>query len=329
MQETQTMKSVKYQNYGTFEGLSLVEVAMPALEDDEVLVCVAATGLHVGDCFGVRGAPFAMRVVSGLFRPKVGVPGYDVAGRVERVGSKVTHFKPGDEVFGFTASGGCCEFARVKEGELAFKPVGLSFEESAALPTSALAALHALRDAADVQPGQKVLINGASGGVGSFAIQIAKAFGAEVTGVCSTSNVEMVRSLGADGVVDYTKEDFTEREGYYDLIFDNVENRSLADVRRALAADGTLVLNSGTGAQGFAMFVRLVKPIALSPFVGHSLKRYLSTPNREDLDVLKELVEAGKLKPVIDRSYPLGETAHALEYIEQGHARGKVVIQSV
>ena len=194
------------------------------------------------------------------------------------------------------------------------------------MPTSALAALHALRDAAKVQPGQKVLINGASGGVGTFAVQIAKSFGAEVTGVCSTANVNMVRSIGADRVIDYTQEDFTLGGQRYDLIFDNVENRSLSDCRRALTPVGTLLLNSGTGAEGFELMVRLVKPLVLSPFVRQTLRRYLSKPNHRDLVVLKELVESGKLTPVIDKTYPLQETAAALRHIEHGHARGKVVI---
>ena len=194
------------------------------------------------------------------------------------------------------------------------------------MPTSALAALHALRDAAKVQPGQKVLINGASGGVGTFAVQIARSFGAEVTGVCSTANVNMVRSIGADRVIDYTQEDFTLGGQRYDLIFDNVENRSLSDCRRALTPVGTLLLNSGTGAEGFELMVRLVKPLVLSPFVRQTLRRYLSKPNHRDLVVLKELVESGKLTPVIDKTYPLQETAAALRHIEHGHARGKVVI---
>ena len=205
-------------------------------------------------------------------------------------------------------------------------PANLTLEEAAAIPTSALAALHALRDVGKVQPGQKVLINGASGGVGTFAVQIAKSFGAEVTGVCSTRNVDMVRSIGADHVIDYTQEDFTEGGPRYDLIFDNVENRSLKDCRRALSSNGTLILNSGTGARGIGFWVRLIKPLVLSPFVHQSLRRYLSVPNHKDLVVLKELVESGKIKPVIDKTYPLRETPAALVHIEAGHARGKVVI---
>lgn len=223
-------------------------------------------------------------------------------------------------------NGACAEYACVGQDKLALKPANLTFAEAAAVPTSALAALHALRDVGKVQPGQKVLINGASGGVGTFAVQIAKSFGAEVTAVCSTTNVDTVRSIGADHVIDYTQQDFTQGGKRYDLIFDNVENRSLSDCRRALTPSGTLILNSGTGAHGIGMLVRLVKPLVLSPFVRQNLRRYLSVPNHEDLVILKELVESRKLTPVIDRKYPLHETPAALGYIEGGHARGKVVI---
>ena len=319
------MKAVVYSRYGPLDVLGVRDIDKPVVNDDEVLVRVHAAGLHIGDCFSVRGAPFAMRMVTGLLKPKHGVPGFDLAGQVESVGKNVKQFQAGDEVFG-ACNGTCAEYACAGQDHLALKPTNLTFEEAAAVPTSALAALHALRDAGKVQPGQKVLINGASGGVGTFAVQIAKSFGAEVTGVCSTTNVNMVRSIGADHVIDYTQEDFTQGAQRYDLIFDNVENRSLSDCRRALTPAGTLILNSGTGAQGIELMVRLVKPLVLSPFVRHTLRRYLSTPNHEDLVVLKELVESGKLTPVIDKTYPLHETPAALRYIERGHARGKVVI---
>ena len=319
------MKAIVHDTYGSLDVLELRDIDKPVVGDDDVLVRVHAAGLHIGDCFSVRGAPFAMRMVTGLLKPKHGVPGFDLAGQVESVGKNVKNFQPGDEVFG-AGNGTCAEYACAKHNNLALKPVNLAFEAAAALPTSALAALHALRDAGKVQAGQKVLINGASGGVGTFAVQIAKSFGAKVTGVCSTTNVKMVRSLGADHVIDYTQEDFTQGGQRYDLIFDNVENRSLADCRRALTPTGTLILNSGTGAQGIKMIVRLVKPLVLSPFVRHTLRRYLSRPNHEDLVVLKKLVESGKLTPVIDKTYPLRETPAALGYIEGGHARGKVVI---
>jgi NADPH:quinone reductase-like Zn-dependent oxidoreductase len=319
------MKAILQDKYGSPDLLELRDIDKPVVSDDEVLVRVHAAGLHVGDCFAVRGAPFAIRMVTGLFKPKYGVPGFDVAGQVEAVGNNVKQFQPGDEVFG-ECNGACAEYVCAKEDKLALKPANLTFEESAAVPTSALAALHALRDVGNVQPRQRVLINGASGGVGTFAVQIAKSFAAEVTGVCSTANVDMVRSIGAEHVIDYTQEDFAQGGTRYDLIFDNVENRSLSDCRRALTRSGTLILNSGTGARGLRFLVRLVKPLVLSPFVRQSLRRYLSVPNHEDLVVLKELVESGKLTPVIDKTYPLGETPAALGYIESGHARGKVVI---
>ena len=237
----------------------------------------------------------------------------------------MTQFRPGDEVFG-ASTGTCAEYVLAEASKLAPMPAKLTFAQAAAMPIAALAALHALRDVGKVQPGQRVLINGASGGVGTFAVQIAKALGAHVTGVCSTRNVGFVRSIGADEVIDYTREDFAEGGARYDLIFDNVENRSLSDCRRALKPSGTLILNSGSGARGIALLLRLIKPLVLSPFVRHSLRRYLSVPNHADLVALKELVEAGKLTPVIDSTYPLSETPAALTHAEMGHARGKVVV---
>jgi NADPH:quinone reductase-like Zn-dependent oxidoreductase len=319
------MKAIVHDQYGAFELLALRDIDKPAINDEQVLVRVHAAGLHVGDCFGVKGSPLPMRVVSGIFKPKIGIPGFDLAGRVEAVGAKVTQFQSGDEVFG-ASMGTCAEYALAAENELALKPAGLDFEQAASLPTSALAALHALRDVMKIKPGQKILINGASGGVGHFAIQIAKSRGAEVTGVCSTANADMVRSLGADHVIDYTREDFAAGGPRFDFIFDNVENRSLADCRRALTPDGTLLLNSGTGAPGIRMMVRLIKPLLLSPFARQHLRRYLSVPNHADLVVLKELVEAGKLEPVIGQTYKLEETADALRHIDGGHARGKAVV---
>lgn len=320
-----TMRGMVQDAYGPPDVLSVRDIAMPAIGPHDVLVRVHAAALHIGDCFGVRGAPLPMRLATGLFRPKPGVPGFDVAGQVESVGSRVTTFRPGDAVFG-AGRGTCAQYASVPEERLAPKPTNLTFEQAAAIPTSALAALHGLRDAGNLKSGQKVLINGASGGIGTFAVQIAKAFGAEVTGVCSTTNVAMVRSIGADHVIDYTREDFTRAGRPYDLVFDNVENRSLSDCRRALTPQGTLVLNSGSGARGLKLLVRLLLPLALSPFVRHRLGRYLSTPNHADLVVLKELVESGKLRPVIDQTFPLREVPAALHHIETGHAAGKVVI---
>jgi NADPH:quinone reductase-like Zn-dependent oxidoreductase len=321
----ETMKAVVHDRYGSFELLELRDIPKPEVGDDEVRVRVRAAGLHVGDCFSVRGAPFVMRFATGLLKPRYGIPGFDVAGEIEAAGENVTRFQVGDEVFG-ACSGACAELVCAVQGTLAHKPAKLSFEQAAALPTSALAALHALRDVGKVQPGQRVLINGASGGVGTFAVQIAKSLGAEVTGVCSTSNLELVRSLGAGHTVDYSREDFTLGERRYDLIFDNVENRTLSDLRRVLAPKGMLILNSGTGAQGMKMMARLIKPLVLSPFVSQDLRRYLSVPSHEDLRLLGQLAESGKLRPVVDRTYALEQTADALTYIERGHARGKVVV---
>lgn len=266
-----------------------------------------------------------MRLVTGLLRPSPGVPGFDLAGHVEATGASVTTFRPGDAVFG-AGHGTCAEYATAPEAHLAPKPPSLTFEQAAAVPTSALVALHGLRDAGRLQSGQRVLIIGASGGIGTFAVQIAKARGAQVTGVCGSTNVALVRSLGADQAIDYTREDFANTDRGYDIVFDNVENRSLADCRKALTPNGTLILNSGTGARGFQFLRRLVTPLVLSPFVRHTLCRFLSTPNHADLVVLTGLIEAGALKPVIDRTFSLQETPSALRYIEAGHARGKVVI---
>ena len=319
------MKAIMYDQYGILDVLRIRDIERPAIKDDGVLVRVHAAGVHVGDCFGVRGAPFAIRFFSGLFKPTYGVPGFDVAGTVEAVGKDVHTIKLGDAVFG-VGTGTCAEYARAKESTLAPKPANLTFEEAAAIPTSAVAALYALRDTGKVQPGQKILINGASGGVGTFAVQIAKSLGAHVTAVCSTKNVELVRSIGADQVIDYSQQDFTQGTQRYDLILDNIENRSLSDCRRVLTPAGTLILNSGTGARGFAMLVRLLKPLLLSPFVRQSLRRYVSFPKRADLLVLQRLAESGQLRPVIDKTYPLDRTREALGYIDAGHARGKVVV---
>lgn len=320
------MKAVVQSMYGPpGDVLALAEIDPPVAKDDEVLVRVRAAALHVGDCFAVRGAPVVVRLMTGLLKPKPGIPGFDVAGTVEAVGARVRRFRPGDEVFG-AGFGACAEFMCVGQDKLVPKPATLTFEEAAAVPTSALAALHGLRDAGQVRAGQRVLINGASGGVGTYAVQIARSLGAEVTGVCGPTNLDMVRALGAAHVIDYTREDFTRGGPRYDVILDNVENRSLAECRRALTPDGTLLLNSGTGASGIGLLIRLVKPVLLSPFGAQRLRRFLSSPNQQDLVVLKDLVEAGKLRPVIDRTYRLAETAAALSYIEGGHARGKVVV---
>lgn len=319
------MKAVVHDAYGPYDSLVVREVERPVPGDRQVLVRVRAAALHIGDCYGVTGTPFPMRLATGLFRPKVGIPGFDLAGQVEAVGKDVTGFRPGDEVFG-TGFGTCAEYARIDEDKLAPRPQNLPLEHAAALATSGLTALHGLRDAGGLRPGMKVLINGASGGVGTFGVQLAKALGAEVTGVCGTANTELVRSLGADHVVDYRREDFTHGPVRYDVIFDNVENRSLSECRRVLTPRGTLVLNSGTGTSGLSTLVRLLKPLIISPFVRQSLRRYLSAPNRRDLSYLKELVESGKLRPVVGKTFSLGEIPRALEHIEIGHSRGKVLV---
>ncbi|GAA4463226.1 NAD(P)-dependent alcohol dehydrogenase [Novipirellula rosea] len=321
-----TMKAIIQDRYGSPDDLELREIATPVPAKGEVLVRVHAAAIHVGDGFGVRGTPLLMRVETGWLKPKYGVPGYDCAGRVEAVGEGVTRFRIGDEVFG-ACSGACAEFVCTGEDKLALKPKEITFEQAAAVPTSGLAALHALRDVAKIQSGQKILIIGASGGVGTFAVQIAKSFGAEVTGVCSTTNVDQVHSIGADHVIDYTREDFADGGPRYDLIFDNVENRSLSDCRRALKPTGTLILNSGAGASGVAFLSRLLKPLLISPLVSQRLCRYLSTPNAADLNVLAEMLTSAAVTPVIGRTYPLAETADAIRYVETGHAKGKTVIR--
>ena len=319
------MQAVSHDRYGAPELLRVREVPKPVPKADEVLVRVHAAGLHIGDCFGVRGAPWIMRTATGLLKPKIGIPGIDASGVVEAVGDNVTLFRPGDEVFG-ECWGSCAEYVCAREEKIAPKPANLSFEQAAVLPTSALAALHALRETAKVEAGQSVLINGASGGVGTYAVQIAKSLGAEVTGVCSSRNADMVRSIGADHVVDYTRQDFALGTKRYDVILDNIENRSLSDCRRALTPKGTLILNSGTGTKGFKMLIRLLKPLVISPFLGQNLRRYLSIPNHADLMFLKDLCESQQLRPVVEQTYSLGETAAALQHIEGGHVRGKVVV---
>ncbi len=314
------MKAIVQHAYGAHEALDLKEIDGPVLKDDSVLVRVYAAALHAGDYFVLRGAPYLVRFVAGWPSPRNYVPGFDAAGRVESVGKKVTLFRPGDDVFG-ACGRTCAEYASGPESVFALKPANLTFEQAAAIPISALAALHGLRDAGKVQPGQRVLVIGASGGVGTFAVQIAKNLGAEVTGVCSTRNVEMVRSLGADHVVDYTREDFTRSGKSYDLILDNVANRSFADCRRVLAPGGVHIPNSGRAGMGY-----IIRTFLRSGFVRQQGRPYISNPNNKDLTLLKDLAEGGKLKPVIDRTYRLSETPEALEYVGEGHVPGKVVI---
>lgn len=322
------MKAIFAARYGPPENLRIGQVTTPPIESANVLVRVHAAGLHVGDCFTVRGKPFVVRMETGWLRPTSGIPGYDFSGVVEEVGESVDGFGVGDEVFGY-CSGSCAEWVSVVEDKLAAKPKGLSFVEAAALPTSALAALHALRDVAKLQAGQSLLINGASGGIGTFAVQIAKAFDAEVTGVCSSSNAALVESLGADHVVDYNAQDFTDSGHQYDCILDNVENRNLSEVRRALRPSGTLICNSGTGATGLSFWLRLFKPLVLSPFTTQRLCRYLSVPTRKDLEVLSEMVGNGKLRPVVSEVHTLESVASALQALETGHTVGKRVVHVI
>ena len=319
------MKAIIHDSYGPIELLERREIEPPTIGEREVLVRVQAAAVHIGDVFAVWGRPLLVRTATGLRRPTYGVPGLDLAGTVEAVGSGVTRFSVGDEVFG-EGAGTAAELARAGEDKLVRKPAAFDWMDAAAITTSGSAALHGLRDAGRLEAGQRVLIVGASGGVGTFAIQIAKAMGAHVTGVTSENNAQLVRSLGADEVIDYTREDFTERRGAFDLILDNIENRPLSAVRRALTPKGTLVLNSGTGTSGLRMLIRLARPVVLSPFSSHTMRRYLSNANHVDLDVLKGMVEAGQIKPVIGRTYPLDDTVEALRHVAGGHASGKVVL---
>jgi len=315
------VKAVVQVDYGSADVLEFKEIDKPVAHDDDVLVRVHAASLAAGDYFGMRGMPFPIRMYVGFPKPKKDhVVGVDLAGRVEAVGKNVTRFKPGDEVFG-ECSRACAQYACAEEDKLVHKPHNLTFEQAAAVPTSALVALQALRDHGKVQPGQRVLINGASGGVGTFAVQIAKVLGADVTGVCSTGNVDMVRSIGADHVIDYTKDDFTQGELRFDLILDNVASHSFAEYRRVLEPGGTLVPNSGHAGMGY-----VVNAFLLSLVVRQQGRPFVSTPNQNDFTTLKELIESGRVSPVIDRTYPLRETAEAFRYLDQGHAQGKVVI---
>jgi NADPH:quinone reductase-like Zn-dependent oxidoreductase len=322
------MKAIVQDEYGSPDDvLELKDIDKPVVKDDEVLVRVHAASVAVGDWILVRGVPYIMRPVTGLLRPKNSVPGDDIAGKVEAVGKNVKQLQPGDEVFG-SCNGAFAEYACAGEDNFVPKPANLTFEQAAAVGVSAFTALQALRDQGKVQPGQKVLINGASGGVGTFAVQIAKAFGADVTGVCSTRNVNTVRSIGADQVIDYTQEDFTKSGQRCDFILDNVANHSLSDFRRALTPKGTLQPNGGghSSNRWIGPMGSVIKANVLSLFVRQQGRPFIATPNNEDLVVLKELIESGKVTPVIDRTYPLSETPEAIGYLGEGHARGKVVI---
>ena len=315
------MRAVIQTDYGSADVMKLEELEKPAPGAGQVLVHVRAASLAAGEYFGMRGKPFPIRLVIGLLRPKKDyVVGLDCAGTVEAVGPDVSRFQPGDEVFG-QCRGSCAEYACADSARIALKPSSLTFEQAAAVPTSGCTALQGLRDHGKVQPGQKVLINGASGGVGTFAVQIAKALGAEVTGVCRTCNIEMVESIGADHVIDYTREDFTQGGPRYDVIMDNVASHSLSETRRALTPDGIHVPSSGHAGMTWIIAASLT-----AAFVRQQGRPFVASATSEDLAVLADLVDAGKVAPVIDRTFELGETADAFAYLDEGHARGKVVI---
>ena len=314
------MKAIVQNDYGSPDVLKLAGGPQPAMKDNQVLVRVKAVSINAGDVFAMRGSPWLIRLTAGFPKPKNSILGWDMAGVVEAAGSSVTQFRSGDEVYA-ACSGALAEYVSVAEDKLALKPAKLTFEQAAAIPTGAITALKGLRDVGKLQPGQKVLINGASGGVGTFAVQIAKALGAEVTGVCSTRNVDMVRSLGADKVIDYTKEDFTQNGRRYDLILDNVASHSFSDLMRVLTPQGLIVPNSGHSGMGYVF-----KAFLLSPFLRQLGSMYLAVPTGKDLAQLKEWIETGKVKPVIDRTYPLREAPEAFRHLDKEHARGKVVI---
>jgi NADPH:quinone reductase-like Zn-dependent oxidoreductase len=320
------MKAIVYTKYGPPEVLQFKEVEKPVPGENEVLVKVHAASVTFGDLATVRGEPFVARFFLGLLAPKYKIPGKDVAGQVEDVGANVTLFQPGDEIFGDLSAcgwGAFAEYVCAPENTLALKPVNSSFDEAAAVPESAVVALQGLRDSGKIQPGQKVLIVGASGGIGTFAVQIAKSFGAEVTGVCSTRNLDMVRSIGADHIIDYTQEDFTQNGQRYDLILATAGYRSIFDYERALNPGGIYVATGGSMAQIF-------QPMLLGPWIsmtrGKKMGSLSMKSNQKDLVFMKELLEAGKVTPVIDKRFPLSKVPEALRYYGGGHSHGKVVI---
>ena len=322
------MKAIVYTKYGSPDVLGLQEVEKPTPKDDDVLVKIHAAATNPADWHLMRAEPFLARLENGLLKPKNSRLGADVAGRIEAVGKNVTQLQVGDEVFGelpLNQLGSFAEYVCVAEAFIALKPANLSFEQAAAVPLAAFTALQGLRDKGQIKAGQKVLINGASGGVGTFAVQIAKAFGAEVTGVCSTRNLELVRSIGADHVIDYTKEDFTKTGQRYDLIFDAVGNRSVSELKRALTPRGIASI------AGFTSLPRLFQAMLIGPLLSRNDGQKIglmatAKANKKDLLFIKELLETGKVKPVIDRRYPLEQVPDALRYLETGRARGKVVI---
>lgn len=323
---SESMKGIVVHCYGAPDVLQLEQIAKPTPADDQLLVKVHAASLNPVDWHIMRGSPYIMRMSSGLGSPKDSRVGVDFAGTVEAVGKSVTRFKPGDAVFG-GADGAVAEYVVVRESRgVALKPTNMSFEQAASVPVAAVTALQGLRDEGAITPGQKVLINGASGGVGTFSVQIAKHYGAEVTGVCSTRNVELVRSLGADHVIDYTKEDFAESGARYDIVLDNVGNRSLADLRRVLTPTGHLVIVGGSKGNWIGPLMNPLKAAILGRFVDQKMGMFIARLEGNDMQLLGELMQTGKMTPVIDRRYALSETTKAMEYLEAGRARGKVIV---
>ena len=320
------MKAAVYTRYGSPDVVQITDVEKPVPKDNEVLIKVLAASVNPLDAGLMKGKPHSFRLLLGLRRPRLTRLGVDVAGQVEAAGRNVTRLRPGDEVFG-SCRGAFAEYACTAESKLAMKPENVTFEQAASSPVAGLTALQGLRDKGHLQPGQKVLINGAAGGVGTFTVQIAKSFGAEVTGVCSTRNVDMVRSIGADHVIDYTQEDFTEGGKRYDLIFDTYVNHSLSACRRILNPKGLYILVGGPPRRWMiGILAPVLKALVLSPFIGQKFVMFIAKSRAEDLNMLRELMATGKLKPVIDKRFSLSEVPEAIRYLEQRHAQGKVVI---
>jgi NADPH:quinone reductase-like Zn-dependent oxidoreductase len=320
------MKAAIYTRYGPPDVVQIVDIDRPIPTDNEALISVRAASLNPLDWHFMRGTPYAVRIIAGLRKPKFQGLGVDVAGRVEALGAKVSQFKLGDDVFG-SCKGAFAEYVCASASDLVVKPSNVTFEQAAAVPVAAYTALQGLRDKAHIQAGQRVLVNGAAGGVGTFAVQIAKSFGADVTGVCSTTNLEMVRSIGADRVIDYTQEDFTKSGQRYDLFFDCVGNHSLSATTRVLNPKGIYVGAGGTTDNWMiGPLVRAISSLALSLMRSQKFLMLLAKPNKQDLTFMREHMESGKITPVIDRRYKLSEISEAIRYLETGHARGKVII---
>jgi NADPH:quinone reductase-like Zn-dependent oxidoreductase len=320
------MKAINYHRYGPPDVLEYVDIEEPTPADHELLIRVHATSVNPLDWHLMRGTPYVARTMMGLRKPKEARLGADVAGQVAAVGTKVNAFQPGDEVFGALPAGAFAEYACAPESAMVTKPAKVTYQQAGSTPVAAITALQALRDKGQIQPGQKVLINGAAGGVGTFAVQIAKWVGADVTGVCSTRNVAMLRSIGADHVIDYTREDFTRRNPDFDLILDIVASRPLSACRRVLKRKGTYVAIGGPDGRWIGPLADLIKPLLLSPFVSQRLIALMAKPTQTHLTLLGQLLDTGRIKAVVDRRYSLRELPQAIAYLEQGHASGKVVI---